>query len=135
MTEPLDKARRKYAAALHDLSGGYVDEACEQAYYAARYAALDALDEDDVRGHGEVVRRWLEFCDEHDVEPRTAAALDALRGWRDESLYRRAERTREDASHALTDSRSVIKVVASYLGVDAGLPDVGASDAGEHAEE
>jgi uncharacterized protein (UPF0332 family) len=116
----LSRSRRELEAARLLADGGFAEQAVSRAYYAAFYAAEDALLAlGETRSeHSGVLSAFERFVvRDGGVDPGSGRLLRSLFRRRNEADYGAASASQREAEDAIADAESVVDTVQSWLAV------------------
>lgn len=114
----MTRRRRELEAARFLADGGFLEQAVSRAYYAAFYAAeeaLLALGETRSKHSGVIAAFERLVVHEGGVDPSVGRNLRSLFGRRSEADYSGAPASRKDADEAVRDAEAVVDAIESWL--------------------
>lgn len=114
----MTRRRRELEAARFLADGGFLEQAVSRAYYAAFYAAeeaLLALGETRSKHAGVIAAFERLVVHEGGVDPSVGRNLRSLFGRRSEADYSGAPASRKDADEAVRDAQAVVDAIESWL--------------------
>jgi uncharacterized protein (UPF0332 family) len=114
----LKRSRRELEAARFLAEGGFFEQALSRAYYAAFYAAQEALlalGESRAKHSGVVAAFERLIVREGGADPDTGRLLRSLFRRRSEADYGAAPASQKEADEATSDAERVVHVVESWL--------------------